>query len=246
MIGVIGSGNLARALVRGWSFPVLLTDGGSGSAETLAAEVGGERCASNAELAERADVLVLCHKPYQLQEIAAEAAGKAKAVISTLARTSSAEVEQAFAGASVVRVMPSIAAELRKAVTVIADSRDSELQERTTELFEQVGVVVTLEERLLDVAAGIGGVGPAYVAAIVEAWVDSAVKHGLRADDAAKLAIATLAGGAALLNHHHADTLAVRRAVTSPGGITARGLAALDRAGLPAAFDVAMDAVLSK
>ena len=69
-IGFIGSGNIARALAVGWGDPALFTDGGSGRAAALAAEVGGEAVASNRELAERADVVVLAHKPYQLEAVA--------------------------------------------------------------------------------------------------------------------------------------------------------------------------------
>ena len=79
-IGLIGSGNMARALARGWGEPVLCTDSGSGSAQALADELGGERVASNRELAERADLVVLCHKPYQLEAVAKEIAGAAKVV----------------------------------------------------------------------------------------------------------------------------------------------------------------------
>ena len=60
------------------------------------------------------------------------------------------------------------------------------------------------------------------------------------------LVTATLAGTAELLRQRDYDTLAVRREVTSPGGVTARGLAALERGGLRAAFDDALDAVLGK
>ena len=85
-IGLIGSGNMARALALGWGEPVLCTDGGSGRARALAAEVGGEAVSGNRELAERADLVILAHKPAGLAEVAWEAAG-AKAVVSVLART---------------------------------------------------------------------------------------------------------------------------------------------------------------
>jgi pyrroline-5-carboxylate reductase len=58
------------------------------------------------------------------------------------------------------------------------------------------------------------------------------------------MVVQTLAGTAALLEARDHDTLAVRREVTSPGGSTARGLAALERAGLRSAFQDAMSAVL--
>ena len=64
-VGLIGAGNMARAMARGWGEPVLVSDSGSGRARELAAELGG-RAASNVEVAREADLVVLCHKPYQL------------------------------------------------------------------------------------------------------------------------------------------------------------------------------------
>ena len=69
------------------------------------------------------------------------------------------------------------------------------------------------------------------------------MRHGLPAALAARLVVETMAGTAALLQRPRLDTLAVRREVTSPGGSTARGLAALERGGMRAAFQAAMDAV---
>jgi len=71
-VGFIGSGNMASALARGWGDPVLCTDHGSGRAAALAAELGGEAVASNRELAERVDVVILAHKPAQLTDVAYE------------------------------------------------------------------------------------------------------------------------------------------------------------------------------
>ena len=68
-VGLIGAGNMARALARGWGDPVLVSDGGSGRARELARELGGEAFDSNAEVADRADLVVLCHKPAQLGDV---------------------------------------------------------------------------------------------------------------------------------------------------------------------------------
>src|SRR3954453_12113029 len=96
-VGFIGSGNMARGLARGWGDPVLCTDSGSGRAAALAQELGGEALASNRELAERADVVILAHKPAQLATVAGEAAPAAagKVVVSLLARTAQAELRAA-------------------------------------------------------------------------------------------------------------------------------------------------------
>jgi pyrroline-5-carboxylate reductase len=97
----------------------------------------------------------------------------------------------------------------------------------------------------VDVAGGCSGVGPAYRALAVEAQVDAAVRHGLTPADAAVLIGETMAGTAELLRAGGWDTLGLRRGVTSPGGTTARGLAALEREGLRRAFAAATDAVMA-
>jgi pyrroline-5-carboxylate reductase len=93
-------------------------------------------------------------------------------------------------------------------------------------------------------AGGIAGVGPAYLAVIAEAWVDAGIRAGLKEPQATELAIEALAGAADLLRAGAGNTLAMRRAVTSPGGTTARGLRALDAAGVREALQAAMDATL--
>jgi pyrroline-5-carboxylate reductase len=84
------------------------------------------------------------------------------------------------------------------------------------------------------------------MALVAEAQIDAGVRRGLPADRAAELVVQTMAGTAALLRARGMDTLAVRREVTSPGGSTARGLAALEHGGLRTAFHDAMDAVLAR
>jgi pyrroline-5-carboxylate reductase len=96
----------------------------------------------------------------------------------------------------------------------------------------------------MSVAGGLSGVGPAYWALVVEAQVDAAVRRGMPAALAAQLVADTMAGSAELLRARGFDTLAMRREVASPGGTTARGLAALERGGIRAAFNDAMDDVV--
>ena len=97
-IGLIGAGNMARALARGWNRPVLVADPVDERAQALVAEVGGEALASNAEVAQRADLVVLCHKPAQLADVALEVAPHAKAVASILAATPLADLHDAYPG----------------------------------------------------------------------------------------------------------------------------------------------------
>jgi pyrroline-5-carboxylate reductase len=239
-IGLIGAGNMARALARGWGEPVLATDAGSGRAAALVAELGGEVCASNAELAEKADLVVLACKPYQLADIAAEAQA-ARRVLSVLGGTDAAALRSAFPDAEVYVTMPNTPVEVRRGVIIVAE--ETPLGDDVRALLERVARVVVLPERLMGAATATTGVAPAYIALIAEAMVDAAVKHGLKSDLAAELVVEVLAGSAELLRDRGGDTLAMRREVTSPGGSTARGLAALENAGVRVAFLDAMEAV---
>jgi pyrroline-5-carboxylate reductase len=242
-VGLIGAGNMARALARGWGDPVLCSDSGSGRAQALVDELGGE-VASNAEVAERADVVVLCHKPYQLEEVARDVAPHARAIVSVLGGTSVERLREVYPGIPVFRLMPNTAVEVRRGIVCRTPGEDeSELERQIVALFERVGTVVSLSERLMPAALAIVGVGPAYQALLAEAQVDAGVRYGLPAPLAGRLVAETMAGTAALLERRGHDTLAVRREVTSPAGSTALGLAALERAGIRAAFQDAIDAV---
>jgi pyrroline-5-carboxylate reductase len=245
-IGLIGAGNMARGLARGWGRPVVCTDVLHDRAQALVDEVGGEALTSNVEVAQRADLVFLCHKPPQLQAVAAEVAPHAKAVASILAATPLDDVKAAYPDRPVYRVLPSTPVEVRQgAVILAADApQDATLDAQVRELLAELGTLVVLDDKLIDVAMGLMSNAPAYYALVVEAQVDAGVRYGIAPEQASQLVVQTMAGTAELLRRQGYDTLAARRAVTSPGGSTARGLDALERGGLRAAFSAALDAIL--
>src|SRR3954447_10980926 len=102
-IGLIGAGNMATALARGWGEPVLVADVDHARAEVLAAELGGEAPGTNAYVADAADAVLLCHKPPQLGGGPDETRDRAKAVISILGGVPIADVEAAYPGKPVYR-----------------------------------------------------------------------------------------------------------------------------------------------
>ena len=237
---------MASALARGLRQPVLVCDPDRARADALVAEVGGEALSSNAEVAEQADAVVLCHKPAQLDEVAAQIDGRARAIVSILGGTSVEQVETAYPGMPVYRLLPSIPVEVRQGVLCYAPGRlAAEGPERELlELFGRVGAVFPLPEPLIDPAMALMSCGPAFFALMVEAMVDAGVLHGLPPAEAARMTVEAMAGTAGVLRESGDDTAALRRRVTSPGGSTARGLAALERAGLRAAAHDAVAAVV--
>ncbi len=288
---------MARALARGWRRPVLCFDPVAARAAALAEETGGEALASNAEVAQRAELVVLCHKPAQLDRVAEEVAPHARAVASILAATPLDAVKRAYPERPVYRFMPSLPVEVREGAVVQAadperagqalggDAPDApageafgggsaldrsretrafgagrfgdasvasvspigpRFDQQVRELFAELGSLVVLDDALVDVAMGLMSCGPAYVALVAEAQIDAGVRRGIPAAEGARLVVQTLAGTAELLRRRDYDTLALRREVSSPGGLTARGVDALERGGVRAAFSDALDAVLRR
>ncbi len=242
VIGFIGAGGIAAALARGWAGEagaLLFSDAGSGRAQALAEELGGEALA-NEEIASRADCVVLAVEPGKLDEVAPGLAS-ARRIVSVLAAVPLARLGVAFPVAEeVLRVMPNIGVEVRKGVLCLA----GEPAPQTRALLELLGHVVDVPEDELDAATAVMGCAPAYLALAVEAIAAAGAAAGLDPELARELVVETTGGTAELLRiRHPAD---VRGAVASPGGSTEAGLQALDRAGAREAFGAAVEASLEK
>jgi pyrroline-5-carboxylate reductase len=245
-IGLIGAGNMASALARGLGEPALVADVDRARAEALASAIGGEAVESNGAAAAGADAVVLCHKPAQLEAVAAEIRDHARAVISILGGTPVAAIEDAYPGRPVYRFMPNIPVEVRQGVVCYAPgTRAAEgPEDEVRELFGRLGTLIELPESLIDTATAVMSCAPAFYSLVIEALVDAGVAHGLSPEVASTMAVESMAGTATVLREGAGDTRALRARVTSPGGMAARGLAALERGGVRAAFEDAVAAVV--
>jgi pyrroline-5-carboxylate reductase len=241
VIGFCGSGSMAAAIARGWAGggdSMLFSDAGSGRARALADELDGGAVA-NAEVAARADLVVVAVKPAKLDEVAPDLQ-EAGSVVSILAGVSLERLSQAFPGAEVLRLMPNLGVEVRSGVLCVAGEASEEVRHR----LDLLGHVVEIADEDFDAATAVMGCAPAYLALAVEAIAEAGAEDGLDPELARELVVETTAGTAELLRvRHPAD---VRRAVASPGGSTEAGLEALDREGARAAFAAAVQASLQR
>jgi pyrroline-5-carboxylate reductase len=218
---------------------MLFSDSGSGRAQALAEALGGS-VASNEEIVQQADLVVLAVKPGMLEEVA-PSLQEARQVVSVLAVVALERLEEAFPKADhVMRVMPNVGVEVRQGVLCIAGSASPEVRRK----LELLGHVVEIPDSDFDEATAIMGCAPAYLALAVEALAEAGAEAGLDPELARELVVETTMGTAELLRRRHpAD---VRQAVTSPGGSTEAGLEALDREGARLAFKAAVDASLER
>ncbi len=250
-VGLIGCGNMARALARGWGQPVLCADPVAERARSLVAEVGGEasgeqRRGGGAGRSARALPQARPAGARSPREIGAGGPSRRPWRRSSPSRRWR-RCSEAYPGRPVYRFIPSLPVEVRQGAVVQAagpgvledgagahggPAAAAATDEAVAELFAQLGTLVVLDDALVDVAMGLMSCAPAYVALVAEAQIDAGVRRGIPAAQGAQLVVQTLAGTAELLRRRDYDTMAVRREVSSPGGLTARGVDALERAGL--------------
>lgn len=172
--------------------------------------------------------IILCVKPANLSEVAPNLKGKADILYSVLAGTplTALHVIDAYA---YCRAMPNLAAEVGASMTSLVG--DSTLQPSAIALFSTIGSVLWLNsEKELDIATALAGSGPAYLALIAESLCDGAVREGLKRDDAMNLMRGLFKGFGELIQTTHPALL--KDGVMSPGGTTAAGYGALEKAGV--------------
>lgn len=248
-IGVLGSGSIGSAFVRGWvrSDPALaaritVADVLTPAAETLAGETGAAVAAGNNELAEKSELVLLAVKPADVATTLAgisSSFGAGKVLASVAAGVTIESLENLLPeGTPVIRLMPNLAIETGAGTICFTAGThvSGEVETGARELLGRLGQVVTLPEKLFAAATAIAGSGPGFVALIVDAFMDAGVMAGLKAADARELTASMLEGTARLLAETGISPEELRRRVTSPAGTTAAGLAELERRGVRAAI----------
>jgi pyrroline-5-carboxylate reductase len=259
--GFVGAGNMARALgagLRGASFPsgpirLLATDPDRGALERFTRETGGGVAADLGALLGAAEVVILAVKPQVLTALLPDIArglAPRHLVISIAAGATLAALERGLgAGARVIRAMPNTPALVRRGITVlVAASAATALDVETAErIFRAAGDVIVMEdEGLMDAVTAVSGSGPGFFFAYAEAMLAAAEAVGLEPEVALRLVQSTLVGSAHLWLDSGESAARLRTMVTSPGGTTEAGLAALGAHGFAAAARAAVVAAAQR
>ncbi|MEM9771224.1 MAG: pyrroline-5-carboxylate reductase [Cyanobacteria bacterium P01_D01_bin.73] len=251
--GVMGEALLSRLLSGGLYEPseVLVSDLSPLRRNVLRDQYGVSVTDDNIEVARSAFVVLLAIKPQIFSKVAPslhsslQAVETAPLVLSILAGTSLATLSAGLGSrVPVVRAMPNTPATVGAGVTAIArGSQVSDEQFATAQsIFESVGQVVAVPESLMDAVTGVSGSGPAYVALMVEALADGGVSAGLPRAIASQLALQTVLGAAQLMSETELHPALLKDRVSSPGGTTIAGVAALESNGFRSAVIQAVQA----
>jgi pyrroline-5-carboxylate reductase len=253
-IAFIGAGQMAEAMISGLCSGQVCSAGSMWATDPVAerrdrlkSQFGIQVGSVNRDAVAWADVAVLAVKPQMLFSVLSELRPilAHALVISIVAGvTIQAIAEQMSEGVRVVRAMPNVPALIREGMTALAigDGVSEDDRHLARTMFEAVGRVVLIEERLMDAVTGLSGSGPAYVFQAIEALADGGVMMGLPRQTAELLAAQTVLGAARLVLESGIHPAQLKDRVASPGGTTIAGLHQLEQGGFRAALMAAVEA----
>ena len=242
-IGIIGVGNigsiiLERLLISGKFDPddITIHNRTRSKAERYAGR-GVNIAESNAQLCENSDLIFLCVKPQDADEMLSQMGGvdmTDKIVISTMVGVKISKIKEKTGARKIVRIMPNVPAMIGKGITPAAFSDDFSADEieRVVDVLKVLGKVVKIREKHLPAVTALSGSGPAFVFVVVEALIDAGLRSGLSYDISRELVLETLKGSAELLQVKGNHPGEFRHMVTSPAGTTIEGIFSLEREGI--------------
>ena len=234
-IWLVGCGNMGGAMLRRWiaagmdpTQVTVITRSGKGipdGVRSLTALPDGE---------DAPDTLMLALKPQQIdaaQALLAPLRGAPKLLISILAGVDHATLFERFAADTIVRAMPNLPVAIGKGVTMLYTAgADHDAIAETEALAAPLGHYEWItDESRFDAVTALAGCGPGFVFRFADALAKAGEALGLPADQAARLAIATLDGAARMAAEADVSPAVLADRVASPGGSTREGLNVLDR-----------------
>ncbi|GHT82202.1 pyrroline-5-carboxylate reductase [Actinomycetota bacterium] len=216
-----------------------------------AGQLGIKIASSEVELVQSVDIVILAVKPKLLPEVAKTIRTTAndKAVVSILAGTTILDLQAVFDNSTrLLSILPNLPVSVDEGVIGVADNYTITESEYSfiKRIFGGSSKIVEVDEKLLGVLSAISGSGPAFVSLFAESLADAGVKNGLPRQISLELAIQTLLGTAKLLQETHKHPAIVKDEVSSPGGTTICGVAALEDGGFRSTVEKAVDTTVAK
>ncbi|MGN7719680.1 pyrroline-5-carboxylate reductase [Chitinophaga sp. 22620] len=242
-IAIIGGGNLGSAIAEGllksgFSKPGSITVTKRNTA-TLGAlrEKGVHVESDNAKAISESDVVVVALKPYNVKEVLSELRAsfdaKKQILISVVTGVLLDDLEKiTLPGLPIFRAMPNTAIAIQESITCICGRNVTEEQTAfVKDMFDQLGVTVSIDEKLMDAATVLGACGIAYALRFIRASIQGGIEIGFDAATANLIAAQTVKGAAELLIKGNRHPEAEIDKVTTPKGCTIAGLNEMEHQG---------------
>ncbi len=250
MIGFIGGGNMAEALIKGMTSQgmkdIFVSEPREERRKELERTYGVRTSGSNQEVAGAADIIILAVKPQNMEVVLTEISGDVtaqKTVVSIAAGVTISYLAARLRTEKIIRVMPNTPALVQEGMSVMSlcECFSGEELNMVRGILMSIGRVMTLPEKMMNAVTAVSGSGPAFFALFVEAMIAAGEKLGLNADQARELAVQTMIGTARLLETGMPPER-LRQMVTSPGGTTEAGLKVFEERNLRGIVDDVLSA----
>ncbi len=259
MIGFIGLGNMAQAIIGG-----ILTEGVASEGDIIgfdpshaARNVAAERyniavADSNQSVTRQSDIVVLAVKPQILQTVIEEIAPVASEdlLFVSIAPGKSIEWITKLFGKNIklVRCMPNTPALVGEGMTgyCVSDNVTDEDKRRVLEILDSFGKAEEVSEHLMSAVTSVSGSSPAYVFIMIEAMADQAVADGMSRSQAYEFAAQAVMGSAKMMIETGRHPAELKDMVCSPAGTTIEAVKVLERGGFRAAIQEAMQVCTKK
>lgn len=258
-LGIIGSGNMANAIVRGLldsktisRDQIIVSGRNQTSLNSFKEKFGAKVTSNNAECITQSDVVMLAVKPQDFPQVVPTLRSNikpSKIVVSVMAGISIETIQKTTGINKIVRVMPTIAVSRCQGVLVWAKSSslDVDESERIRSLLALLGKEIHLDnDSLLDLSATISGCGIAYFYFIVDILIQNGLRLGFSKETSEILAKQTLIGAAASLEEGGKSIEERIVEVASKGGMTEQALEVFRKRGLGAIFSEAVDRAVER
>jgi pyrroline-5-carboxylate reductase len=243
-IGFIGAGNMATAIIAGLIAKafvkpqeIAVYDISQAQTAKITEKYAVRAAASQDELIRLSEFVVLAVKPVYMKAVLEKAAplasGKKFVSIATgwsvRMLTDALHIEDA----RVLRCMPNTPLMVGEGFTAICEDTSFSTEDAAwvKSMFETLGAVAVLPEKLFHAIVAVAGSAPAYVFVFAEALIDAGIRLGLPRDVATKAAEQTLFGSAKLLLETGEHPAKLKDMVCSPGGTTIEAIASLENSG---------------
>lgn len=252
-VAIIGAGNMGGAIARGLAQghyvrvqDITVTNPSMPKLEKLKVEFPAIQVSTDNHEAADADVVIVAVKPWKVEEVLKPLCLRQPQVLVSVAAGMTFEDLAHFVDPKMpmFRIIPNTAISLRASMTLIACRNASEQQTLTMlDLFNEMGLAMLIEEKQLAAATSLTSCGIAYVLKYVQAAMQAGVEAGIRPKDAMKMVAQTVEGAARLLleNEDTHPALEIEK-VTTPGGITIKGVNSLEHDGFTSAVIKAIKA----
>ncbi len=253
MIGFIGGGNMAEALIKGIAAKhgkdIIVSEPLDNRRDYLEKTYHVKTTPENKEVLKNCAVIILAVKPQNMDEVTAEISDMTndKLIVSIAAGIPISYLSSRLKTQKIIRVMPNTPALIQEGMSVMSMCEcihDKELG-IIKEIFMSVGSLLMLPEKYMNAVTALSGSGPGFFAYFIEALIEGGIKTGLDKADARTLAIQTMLGTARLLDTGM-DPAKLREMVTSPGGTTAAGLKVFQERGFADAVIASLEAATNR